>query len=343
MITSRPFGHTVSGEKVTCYDLKNQSGMTVSVLDFGCTIQQILVMNRQNVPVDVALGYDTIDGYEQGSSYFGAFVGRYANRIRNAGFVLNGTSCRLSPNDGKHHLHGSFSKTFFSASVQKNTLVLHHDSPPEEEGYPGTLSVWVRCSLKDDNVLELVYDAETDEDTVLNLTNHTYFNLNGHGNILGHTLRLAAEQFAECDDQTLPTGRLLTVEKTAMDFRSGKKVGEGLVFSHPQIELCGGYDHHYVLNHKPGELCPFAELIGDQSGIRMIAETTQPGVQLYTGNYVQFDASPFGKNGIRYEKYAGLCLETQHAPDSPNLPSFPSVVLRAGERFHQMTRYCFES
>lgn len=342
MISSRPFGITASGDAILCYDLENQNGMQVSVLDYGCTIQQILVPNRCGERIDVVLGYDTLDGYEQGNCFYGALVGRYANRIRNARFSLNDQCCQLAPNHGLHHLHGVFSKTRFDVLEQAGTLTFSHVSAPAEEGYPGTLTVKVRYVLTDENVLVLDYEAETDEDTVLNLTNHTYFNLNGSGNVLRHKLTLRSDLFAECDAEQLPTGRLLQVEGTPMDFRSVRTVGEGMDFTDPQLMLGGGYDHHYVLNHARDQLFSFAELVGDQSGIRLIAETTQPGVQLYTGNFVQNDTALYGKGGRRYEKYAGLCLETQHAPDSPNLPAFPSVVLRTGETYHQKTVYRFE-
>lgn len=340
-ISSRPFGSTAAGAAVSCYDLENKNGMTVSVLDYGCTIQRILVPDQSGELVDVVLGYDSIDGYEQGNCFFGALVGRCANRIRNAQFCLNGQSVLLQPNHGAHHLHGVFSKSCFEAHARPDALALRHVSVPEEEGYPGTLSVLVRYSLTDDNALVLEYVAESDADTIVNLTNHTYFNLNGGGDVLQHTLMLRSDQFAECDDELLPTGKLLRVEGTPMDFRSPRAVGGGMDLSYPQLKVGSGYDHHFVLEHGQNHLFPFAELTGDQSGIRMTAETTQPGVQLYTANFVQDDTAPFGKGGKRYGKHSGLCLETQHAPDSPNIPSFPSVELRPGERYHQKTVYRF--
>lgn len=340
-ITSQVFGTAASGKQVTRFDMTNANGMVVSALDYGCTIQRILVPDRNGVLIDAALGYDSIQGYEEGNCYFGAFVGRYANRIRGAEFSLNGRFCKLIPNDNGNHLHGVFSQTIFSASEHTDALTFRHLSTPEEEGYPGNLAVSVRYSVTDDNELIMEYEAETDAETVINLTNHTYFNLNGEGDVLNHSLRLFSDRFAECDAETLPTGRLLPVAGTPMDFRSPKTLAEAMDLSFAQIGLCGGYDHHYVLDHAPDALVPFAELIGDRSGMRMTACTTQPGVQLYTGNYVQEDTALFGKGGKRYEKHAGLCLETQHAPDSPNIPSFPSVVLRPGERYYQKTVFQF--
>ena len=340
-ITSHTFGTDASGKQLTRFDMTNANGMVVSALDYGCTIQQILAPDRNGDLIDIALGYDSIQGYEEGSCYFGAFVGRYANRIRGAEFSLNGKSCRLIPNDGGNHLHGVFTKTIFSASEQTDGLTFRHLSTPEEEGFPGNLSVTVRYLLTDDNELIMEYEAETDAETVVNLTNHTYFNLNGKGDVLNHSLRLLSDRFAECDAETLPTGRLLPVSGTPMDFRTTRTIAEEMDLSFAQLGLCGGYDHHYVLDHAPDALVPFAELIGDRSGIRMTAYTTQPGVQLYTGNYVQEDTAPLGKGGKRYAKHAGLCLETQHAPDSPNISAFPSTVLHPGERYHQKTVFQF--
>lgn len=342
MITSRALGSTASGEEIVCFDLQNQNGMIVSVLNYGCTIQRILVPDRAGRRIDVALGYDDTEDYARGSSYFGALIGRYANRIRSARFSLNGKVFVLSPNDGENHLHGVFHHTVFSAQAQDRSVFFRHISPPEEEGYPGTLSVAVRYSLTEANELILQYEAETDADTILNLTNHTYFNLNGCGNVLNHSLRLRSEAFAENGDGTLPTGKLIPVAGTPMDFRSPRTIGKLMDPDDPQIALFGGYDHHFVLDCVPGECLPFAELVGEKSGIRMTASTTQPGVQFYTGNYVQDDSAPFGKDGRRYEKHAGLCLETQHAPDSPNLPAFPSAILRPGERYYQKTIFQFQ-
>lgn len=340
-ITASPFGVTKNRETVIRYDLKNERGMTVSILNYGCAVQRILVPMESGDAVDVALGYDRLADYENGNCFFGAVVGRFANRIRGAHFALNGQSIALEPNEGKNHLHGVFSQCVFSASADGDTLTLRRVSPAWEEGYPGTLAVTVQYRLTIDNALSIVYEAETDADTVLNLTNHTYFNLNGSGDVLNHSLRLCADCFAECDSEQLPTGRLISAAGTPMNFRTAHRIGDGMEAQYPQLRLCGGYDHHYVLDHAPGKLNFFAEAVGDRTGIRLECFTTQPGVQLYTGNYVQNDTAEFGKNGVRYGKHAGFCLETQHAPDSPNQPGFPSTVLRTGERYYQKTVYRF--
>lgn len=389
------FGVTQRGETVSRWTLRNAAGFKLRVLDYGCTIQNLWVPDKHGMPVDVVLGYDALESYEQGNCFFGAFVGRYANRIAKAVFPLNGSIVRLAPNDGANHLHGVFSRKIFTAEELPNGLLFHHVSPPEEEGYPGTLHVTVRYLLED-NALRLTYDADTDEDTVLNLTNHTYFNLNGQGDILGHKLRLDADAYTEINQQTIPTGRICPVEGTPMDFRGGRLIGDGIRSDFAQIQMCRGYDHNYVLHNNQGQsrqqhaahrgydhnyllhnnqplnhtddhmssakrtsdsvgtipdrrtsFCPpstpsyFAELSSDVSGIRMQCFTTQPGVQFYTGNYVDEDSAPYGKGGVRYPRHAGVCFETQHFPDSPNQTHFPSVLLRSGEHFHQETVFRF--
>ncbi len=342
-IRSEPFGVTAKGEQVTRYTMKNAAGMEAAVLSYGCTIQKILVPGANGKPIDVALGYDTLDGYERGTCYFGAFVGRYANRIKGARFWLNGREYALEKNDGENHLHGVSCKQVFEGATEGDTLVFRRVSPDGEEGFPGTLRFEVRYRLSDDSALEIEYLASTDADTVLNFTNHTYFNLNGGGDILGHRLMLCADLFTEGDAQTLPTGRVLRVGGTPMDFRAGKHIGEDIDSDYEQIRFCRGYDHNFVIKGTPGELRKMAAAEGDLSGIRMEASTTQPAVQLYTGNCVDQDAAPCGKGGVRYPRYAGFCLESQHYPCSPNFPDFPSTVLRPGEEYREKTVYRFFS
>ena len=339
MIRAEPFGVTGSGEPVTCYTLENSAGMSVSVLDYGCTIQRMLVPDRAGNRVSVALGYDDFADYVRGSSYLGAFVGRYANRIRNASFSLNGKTYGLQPNDGANHLHGVYPFTVFSACAQGNTLIFRRRSPDGEEGYPGNLDLEIRYTLREDNALSLVYTARTDADTVLNLTNHTYFNLNGEGTVENHWLRLSADCFTESDAELLPTGRILPVDGTALDLRAGVRLVDGLRADDAQIRLARGYDHNFILRGEAGTLRPFAEAEGDRTGVRLAAFTTQPAVQLYTGNYLDEDAAP----GARFPRYGGFALETQHYPDSPNQPAFPSTVLRPGETFRHETMFRFSN
>ncbi|MBR3561008.1 MAG: galactose mutarotase [Oscillospiraceae bacterium] len=341
MITAEPFGATKAGEPVTRWTLQNSAGMSVRIISYACAVQSITVPDRNGDPIDVALGYDDLAGYEAGSCFFGAFVGRYANRIKGAAFELNGRRYTLEKNQGNNHLHGAYCHQVFDGSVENDTLVFRRVSPDGEEGYPGTLRFEVRYTLREDNALVIDYRAETDADTVVNFTNHTYFNLNGTGDILNHRLTLAASRFTEGDTETLPTGNILPVDGTPMDFRGGKVIGEGIASDYGQVALCRGYDHNFILDTDGILMRQFAEAEGDVSGIRLKAYTTQPAVQLYTGNYVDDDSAPHGKGGVRYPRYAGFCLETQHYPCSPNYPQFPSTVLRPGETYRHTTIYRF--
>ncbi len=342
-ITSEFFGSTKSGERVERWTLTNAAGMLVRILDYGCTVQSIFVPDAMGTKMDVVLGYDDLSAYEAGSCYFGAFIGRYANRIRGAELQLDGRRYSLEKNDGENHLHGVYSRRVFSASVEGETLVFRRASPDGEEGFPGTLETEVRYRLTQSSALEIEYRVRTDAETVLNLTNHSYFNLNGSGDILRHTLTLYADSFLECDEQTLPTGRIRKVAGTPMDFRSGRVIGAEIGGGDTQLQLCGGYDHNFIVNGEPGILRKMASARGDISGIRMEAYTTQPGVQLYTGNWIDRDTAPFGKGGVRYPRFAGFCLEAQHYPCSPSFPDFPPTLLRPGEEYRETTVYRFFS
>lgn len=341
LIQSEAFGITNSGESITRYMLTNDTGMQVNVLDYGCTVQSIIVPDQSGRPVDVVLGYDDLRGYELGSCYIGAFVGRCANRIKGGSFSLNGQTYHLEKNDGKNHLHGIYSHVRFDAVVESDALVLRRVSPAGEEGYPGKLSVEVRYALRDGNALWIEYRAWTDADTVANFTNHSYFNLNGSGDMLGHKLTLLASRITERDNQALATGRVLEVAGTPLDFREEKTIGADIFSDAEQIAQCHGYDHNYIIDNSDGSLRRFATAIADKSGIVLEAFTTQPAVQFYTGSYLDEDSAPTGKNGARYPRYAGFCLETQHYPCSPNFSHFPSVILHPGEEYRQETVYQF--
>ena len=339
-IEAAPFGTLKTGETVTAYTLCGRGGMAVRVLDYGATVQSILVPDRAGRPVDVVLGYDDIAGYEAGSCWFGATVGRYANRIGGSAFTLNGTTYRLPKNEGENHLHGTFERRLFAAEPGEDALLLHLTSPDGEDSFPGTVRLTVTVRVTDDNALSFSWRAVTDADTHINITNHSYFNLAGGGDILGHRLRLAASRFTEADAQTLPTGRVLPVEGTALDFRTEKTIGRDLFSGDPLLVPVPGYDHNYVLDKGPGfALC--GEAFCPETGIVMAFSTTQPGVQFYCGCFVDGDAAPRGKNGVRYPRYGGFCLESQHYPDSPNRPSFPSTLLRPGEEYDERTEYRF--
>ena len=341
-ITSEPFGSTKEGRAVARWTMENDAGMAVRVLTYGCTIQSIVVPDRNGNPVDVVLGYDDLAGYEAGSCWFGAFVGRYANRIKNAAFTLNGKEYSLPKNDGPNHLHGTFERRVFDAAAEDGALVLRYVSPDGEEGYPGALTVTVTYTLAEDNALRLGYRAATDADTVVNLTNHSYFNLSGagRGDVLGHLLQLDASRFTDADGESIPTGRVLSVAGTALDFRREKPIGRDLDDEDLILRLCGGYDHNMILD-KPAGFARGGAAYSPDTGIEMTFSTTQPAVQLYSGNFVAGDAAPCGKDGARYPKRGGFCLESQHYPCSPNFPDFPSTVLRPGEEYHELTEYRF--
>lgn len=329
-VTNKPFGNT-DGEEVSLYTIKNRNGVEVSITNYGGTITSIMTPDRSGVFGDVVLGYETLDDYVKNPRYFGALIGRFANRIAGGKFSLEGVEYQLAQNNGKNHLHGGvkgFDKRVWNSSETDNGLHLEHFSEDGEENYPGNLSVAVDYSVSDDNELRIDYHATTDKDTIVNLTNHSYFNLRGEGTILDHELMLRAGSFTPIADDLIPTGEIRPVEGSRMDFRTGRVIGDG------------GYDHNFVLDDwDHGSIKLIARLRESRSGRVMEVFTTQPGVQFYSGNFL--DGSLIGKGGVRYEKYAALCLETQHFPDSPNQPNFPTTVLRAGERYQESTIYKF--
>jgi len=315
------------------YTLTNNRGVEVSITNYGCAITSILAPDRNGVFADVVLGYDTLDEYMKNPSYLGALIGRFANRIAAGRFSLNGVEYQLAQNNGANHLHGGvkgFDKRVWKVSETTSDLHLEYFSPDGEENYPGNLNVVVDYSLNDENEFRIEYRATTDKDTIVNLTNHSYFNLGGHGRgtILDHELMLEADSFTPVSEDLIPTGEIRSVADTRMDFRAGRVIGEG------------GYDHNFVLNDwGHGSLRFGGRLRHPNSGRVMEVFTTQPGIQFYSGNFL--DGSLIGKDGVRYQKYAGLCLENQHFPDSPNHPNFPSTVLRVGQTYNETTIYKF--
>jgi aldose 1-epimerase len=343
-VTKQAFGTLSTGEAVSRYLLSNGS-VQVGVLDYGCIIQSILVPDRKGKSVDVVLGYDDAAAYEAGSSFFGAFVGRYANRIAHSRFLLNGKPVLLTPNEGENHLHGVLANCLYEAQCGENSVTFRRRSPAGEEGYPGALDIAVTYSLGADNALRLDYRVTSDADTVLNLTNHSYFNLSGHdsGDMGDQILRISADAITPLGPGSIPTGELMSVEGTPFDFRAPKAIGRDIGADHEQIRLGTGYDHNFVLS-APGLERPFAVAESAKTGIVLECFTTQPGVQLYTGNFVQDDAARGrGKGGAAYGNRSAFCLETQHYPDSPNKPQFPSTLLRAGEEYHEVTVYRFRT
>ena len=346
-VFSEKFGRTKEGREVTAFELHSDSGMRVKVLDFGCTLHSIIVPDQNGIPTDVVLGYDDITSYENGSCYYGATIGRYANRIGGARFVLDGKEYLLEKNspNGHNHIHGVFSKRIFDVSVEDDVLVLKYLSPDMEEGYPGNLNLEIRYRLSENNTLEVAYTATTDAPTIINLTNHCYFNLNGQdgSTILDHKVKLNCDYFSEYDEFFAQTGKLISVENTPLDLRKEQTIGARFNDDYPKFRVCTGYDHNMILNGEPNELKLVGSARSAKTGIGLEVFTTEPAIQFYSGNFIHFDPVESGKNGIRYPKNGGFCMEAQHYPDSVNHPHFPTTVLRPGEIYSQKTLYRFNT
>ena len=345
-IRSKPFGVTKEGANVTEYILSNPGGMSVSVLDYGCVIKNIIVPAK-NGPVDVVLGHDTMADYENdftssGSTCCGAFVGRYANRIENAVFTLGGKTYQLEKNCGEHHLHGCFSRKIYEVKYFGDTLLMEAVSPDGEDGFPGTLKIAVRYTLTDDNTFRMDYRVSSDADTIVNLTNHSYFNLAGHdaGSIENQTLVLKAEQFSPViDSASIPTGEHAPVQGTPMDFTSEKAIGAEIEADFEQLKLTGGYDHNFILDKAvEGSIELMAVASCKESGITMEAFTDLPCVQFYAGNFI---APVTGKNGVFYDKRNGFCLESQYVPNAINQEGEEKPILEAGDTYDTTTVYKF--
>ena len=345
------FGTMEDGREVGLYTLSNANGMTVKIIDFGGTIVFIEAPDREGRMADVVLGYDNLTDYLKNPGYLGALIGRYGNRIEGAEFELNGTLYHLLKNDGNNHLHGGgvgFDKVLWDAFIVDDNgtekLELRYLSRDGEEGYPGNLSVRVLYSLTQDNGVSIEYFAETDQDTVVNLTNHAYFNLAGHdgGSITGHCLRIYASRFTPINDECIPTGEIREVKDSPMDFTAMGRISEGLAQEHTDEQLrCGyGYDHNFVLDHAGGGVEKAAEAVHEESGRCLTVLTDKPGVQFYSGNHLD---GIQGKDGAVYGKRNGFCLETQFFPNSMKKKHFPSPVLRKGERYRFTTVYRFST
>ena len=341
-------GKLADGTPVHRWTLAGDRGLTVAVLTYGGIVQTLEVPGRDGVPANVVLGLPTLDDYLAGNGpYLGALIGRYGNRIAGGAFTLDGRAYRLPVNNPPNSLHGGtegFDKRVWTATGTGDGVELAYTSADGEMGYPGTLSVTVRYTLTADNGLRIDYAATTDAPTVVNLTNHSYFNLAGEaaGSIEGHRLQLSASRYTPTDATSIPTGELAPVAGTPFDFTSPHAVGERIDDDHEQLRFGLGYDHNYVLDRPPGgegDLVLAARVSDPGSGRVLEVETTEPGVQLYSGN--QLDGSLTGTGGVAYGPRAGLCLETQHFPDSPNQPRFPSTVLRPGELYRSATVYRF--
>lgn len=344
---SSNFKSTIEGKQTALYVLKNKNNVQVAITNYGGRIVSLLVPNKAGELVDVALGYDKLSGYQQANEpYFGALIGRYGNRIANAEFDLEGKTYQLSANDNGQSLHGGptgFHARVWDAKVVNDyTLELTYLSKDGEEGYPGNLNVKVVYTLTDDNALKMDYTATTDKTTVVNLTNHNYFNLNGQGNgdINGHILQINATKFTPVDAHLIPTGELRNVEGTPFDFTKPTAIGERVNADYDQLKLGKGYDHNFVLTNSSKDLKLAAKVTGPETGIILEVLTNEPGVQFYGGNFLDGKLVDC-KGGKPYQHRSGFCLETQHFPDSPNQPSFPSTTLKPGDTYQTTTLYKF--
>ena len=342
VIAERPFG-TFEGQAITEYTLTNAKGMQLSIINYGGTITRLIVPDKDGKMGDVVLGYDSLSGYlQRANPYFGALIGRYGNRIGKATFTLDGQTYNLNKNDGANSLHGGskgYDKVVWTAEKQgDNALKLSYLSKDGEGGYPGNLNVTVVYTLTADNEVKIDYTATTDKATPVNLTNHAYFNLSAgvDSTILDHELQLSADKYTPVDAGLIPTGEIADVKGTPMDFTTSKPVGRDIA------QVRGGYDHNWVLNKNGTALEKIGTLYHPKSGRVMEVSTTEPGIQFYSGNFLNGRLAN-SKGGAKYVKYAALCLETQHFPDSPNKPNFPNTVLKPGETYKTTTVYKFST
>jgi aldose 1-epimerase len=349
-ITSKPFGMTTDGKEVMLYTLKNTKGATATVSNYGGTVVSLTMPDRNGQFGDVVLGFKKLADYEKKSPYFGCLVGRYGNRIAKGTFSLDGKTYHLAINNPPNSLHGGlrgFDKVIWGATPMETkegpALKLTYTSCDGEEGYPGTLSVTATYTLTDRNELRVVFTATTDQKTVVNLTHHSYFNLAGEGNgdILGHVVTLKANRFTPVDKNLIPNGKLEPVKGTPFDFRKPTAIGERISQPDQQLQFGGGYDHNWIADKLPGHLGVVAKVEEPKSGRVMEVLSTEPGVQFYTGNFL--DGTLVGKSGKPYAFRNGFCLEPQHYPDSPNHPEFPSVVLKPGQTYKNTIIYRFST
>jgi aldose 1-epimerase len=346
-VTRAPFGMLRNNTPVESYTLTNANGLEMRVTNYGGTITSLKVPDRSGHVDDIVLGFDTIDGYLKDPPYFGALIGRYGNRIAKGQFTLDGQTYQLATNNGPNHLHGGvkgFDKVLWNAMPADGadgvSVTLTRTSPDGEEGYPGNLQVSVRYMLTDKNELAIDYRATTDKPTPVNLTQHSYFNLAADGgDILGHELMLNANRYTPVDDTLIPTGELAAVEGTPFDFRKATAIGARINTDNLQLKNGKGYDHNWVLNRTGTGLERAATVFEPKSGRTLEVATTEPGVQLYSGNFL--DGTITGKGGRVYKLRSGLCLETQHFPDSPNHPNFPSTILKPGQTYASRTVFTF--
>jgi aldose 1-epimerase len=346
-VTRGSFGKLPDGTAVDIFTLTNANGLEVRAMTYGGIIVSIRTPDRAGTLDDIVLGYDTLDGYVKNNPYFGCITGRYANRITKGRFTLDGRTFTLATNNGPNHLHGGvkgFDKVVWKGEAVKNDrgvgVVFTYTSPDGEEGYPGALATRVIYTLTDRNELVVDYHATTDKPTVVNLTQHSYFNFTGAArDILGHELQLDADRYTPVDATLMPTGELAPVAATPFDFRKLTAIGARIGQDHPQLTIGGGYDHNFVLARTAPGLAHAARVVEPSTGRTLDVSTTEPGIQLYTGNFL--DGTITGKGGKVYQHRFAFCLETQHYPDSPNQAAFPTTVVRPGQAYDTTTVFRF--
>ena len=342
-ISKRSFGVTKDGKETFLYTITNEKGMEAAVTNFGAILVQLMVPDAKGGKRDVVLGFDSVTGYEGNDCFFGAIIGRNANRIGGACVTINGIDYKLAENDGKNNLHSGpdvYQKRMWRVVENGDdhvTFLLH--SPDGDQGYPGALDMKVTYTLDEENGLTIHYEAVPDQDTVINMTNHSYFNLNGHksGSVLHHRMQLLSDAFTPADAQSIPTGEVCSVDGTPMDFRSTKELGAEIDAAYEPLILGNGYDHNWVLKNE-GRFDKVAEVTGDESGIVMEVWTDRPGVQVYTANFLENEA---GRNGAVYQKRDAVCLETQNYPDAVHQKNFPEAICKKGETYDTKTAYRF--
>ncbi len=351
-VTHKPWGTTPDGHSVALYTLTNKHGIRATITTYGGTLVSLYAPDRKGRMADITLGYDTVGGYVKdiGNTYFGALIGRYANRIAQGKYSVDGTPYTAAINNAPNSLHGGkagFNKKVWTAVPGPRgngaALTLRYVSPDGQEGYPGTLTTQVVYTLRDDNALQMDYTATTDKDTIVNLTNHAYWNLNGAGSgtILNHVMKINADKFTPIDKTSIPLGPLESVAGTPFDFRRPTPIGARINRKDTQLANGAGYDHNFVVNGPMGTLRLAAQVYSPQSGRVLSVLTTEPGIQFYAGNFL--NGKQIGKGGHPYTKRTGFALEAQHFPDSPNEPRYPTTELKPGQTYHQTTLYGFST
>ena len=343
MVNKASFDKIVDGKQVGLFTLKNQNGMYADITNYGAKIVTLFAPDKDDKLADVVLGFETLDEWIEKETYFNTIVGRFANRIKDGKFTLDGKQYQLAINNGTNHLHGGNigfnQKVWDVLEVSETSLKLQYISADGEENYPGTLTTVVTYAITEDNALSIHYEATTDKPTIAGFTNHAYFNLSGHqsGPVTGQFIQLHAARYTPARPGSIPTGETAPVEGTPMDLRQPQPIGAHIDDPFPQLELARGYDHNWVVDGEAGTLRPAANAWSEKTGICLEVLTTMPGVQFYTGNFLE--GCPPGKGGTVYGNRWAFCLETQYFPDAPNCPQFPSPVLRAGEIYHHETVY----